>query len=81
MPTPQHRLINIVADHATTRHHHESARETKHMRAFSRDVLRITKYRSPKKPSAIPSGSTAQSPAEGLAPSIVDDVQTSERSP
>ena len=52
-----------------TRHHHDFACETNHVRTFSRDVLRITKYispkkpgHSPKKPSAIPGGSPAQRP-------------------
>jgi hypothetical protein len=69
MPTPQHSIINVVADQPTTRHHHDFACETKHARTFSRDVLRITKYifpkklgHSPKKPSAIPGGSPAQKP-------------------
>ena len=78
MPTPSHCLIRAVAHRSTTRHHYDFARETKHVRTFSRDVLRITKYispkkpgHSPKKPSAIPGGSPAQIPvglAQGLPP-------------
>ena len=61
--------MSVVTDRPTTRHHHDFARETKHVRTFSRDVLRITKYispkkpgHSPKKPSAIPVGGPAQKP-------------------
>ncbi len=61
--------MSVVADRPTTRHHHDFACEIKHERTFSRDVLRITKYFSPKKPghsptkpSAIPGGSPAQKP-------------------
>jgi hypothetical protein len=73
MPTPQRYIIAIVADRPTTHHHHSFVCETNHVRTFSRDVLHITKYISPKKsghspkkpsaiPGAIPGGSPGGSP-------------------
>ena len=69
MPTPQHCLINVVADRPTTHHHHNLVCEADALRALVRCALHIAKYifpkntgHSPKKPSAIPGGSPAQKP-------------------
>jgi hypothetical protein len=69
MPTPQHCLINVVADRPTTHHHHNLVCEEDALHALVRCAPRIAKYispkkpgHSPKKPSAIPGGSPAQIP-------------------
>jgi hypothetical protein len=73
MPTPQHSIINVIADRPMTRHHHGFVCEADALRALARCAPHIAKYISPKKPGhspkkpsaipgAIPGGSPGGSP-------------------